>query len=307
MEWYPLLQTIFIIFLAQRHKGSQEGFSCLRRSVPQSENNEGHLRQTVVGAIVSEVLMTHVPKHFIHADAVLVPHAGWVYSGKLAAQTLKRVEIPRWVILFAPQHRGGGAEWAVAPHQTWLLPGKNVEADLSMTNKMIQAVDFFAYDAAPHAQEHSIEVLLPILARLAPETKISAVAMAMSSWDMIRHGAAQFANFLNSLPEKPMLIISSDMNHFANEETTRRVDRIALDSIYRAAAELNPEYALRTIYEQRISMCGIIPATFVMETLRVMGRLDRVEEVGYTTSAETSGDTSRVVGYAGLIFHSEAG
>jgi AmmeMemoRadiSam system protein B len=247
----------------------------------------------------------HEPDTFTltQADAVLVPHAGWKYSGKLAAQTLKRVNIPRWVIFFTPQHRGGGADWAVAPHQTWQLPGKNVEADLLMTEKMIQAVDFFSFDAVPHVQEHAVEVLLPILARLAPETKISAVAMALSSWDMIRRGAAQFAAFLDSLPEKPLLIISSDMNHFANEETTRRVDHIALDAIYRATAELNPEYALRTVYEQQISMCGIVPAVFVMETLRVMGRLDRVEEVGYMTSAEASGDTSRVVGYAGLVFH----
>ena len=246
------------------------------------------------------------PQSPVQADAVLVPHAGWQYSGRLAAQTFKRVKIPRWVIIFAPQHRGGGADWAVAPHQTWQLPGKNVEADLPMTERMIQAVDFFAFDAAPHAHEHAIEVLLPILARLAPETKISAIAMSMSSWETIRRGAAQFATFLNSLPEKPMLVISSDMNHFANDETTRRVDHIALDAIYRATAELNPEHALRTVYEQQISMCGIVPAVFVMETLRVMGRLDRVEEVGYMTSVDVSGDPSRVVGYAGLIFRSEA-
>ena len=241
----------------------------------------------------------------LQADAVLVPHAGWQYSGRLAAQTLRRVILPRWVIIVAPQHRGGVADWAVAPHQTWLLPGKNVEANLPMTEAMIQAVDFFAFDTVPHAQEHSIEVLLPILARLAPETKISAVAMSLSPWEMIRRGAAQLANFLNTLPEKPMFIISSDMNHFANDETTRRVDQIALDAIARATAEQNPDHALRTVYEQQISMCGIVPAVFVMETLRVMGRLDRVEEVGYMTSADVSGDKSRVVGYAGLIFHSE--
>ena len=241
----------------------------------------------------------------IQADAVLVPHAGWQYSGRLAAQTLRRVTIPRWSIIVAPQHRGGGAEWAVAPYNTWQLPGKNVETNRLMTEKMIQAVDFFAFDAVPHAHEHAVEVLLPILARLAPETQISAVVMATSSWEMIRQGAAQFARFLLSLPEKPMLIISSDMNHFANEETTRRVDHIALDAIYRSVAEQSPEYALRTIYEQQISMCGIVPAVFVMETLRIMGRLDRVDEVGYTTSAEFSGDTSRVVGYAGLVFYTE--
>ena len=241
----------------------------------------------------------------VPADAVLIPHAGWLYSGKLAAQTLKRVKIPDWVIIFAPQHRGGGVEWAVAPHRVWQLPGKHIEANLPMTDRMIQAVDFFAYDPIPHAQEHAVEVQLPILARLAPETKIAAVAMSMSSWDMIRQGAAQFAKFLDTLPEKPLLIISSDMNHFANEETTRRVDHMALDAIHRATAEQNPEYVLRTIYEKQISMCGVVPAVFVMETLRCLGRLDKVEEVGYTTSAESSGNASRVVGYAGLVFYSE--
>jgi AmmeMemoRadiSam system protein B len=240
----------------------------------------------------------------MQADAVLVPHAGWQYSGRLAAQTFKRVQIPRWTVIFAPQHRGGGAEWAVAPHKTWLLPGKNVEANLAMTDRMIQAVDFFAYDAVPHAHEHSVEVLLPIIARLAPETKISAVAMATTTWEMIKQGAAQFAQFLDALPERPLLVISSDMNHFANEETTRRVDKLALDAIYQAVADQNPEYALQTIYERRISMCGVVPAVFVMETLRSMGRLAHVEEAGYTTSAEASGDSSRVVGYAGLVFHS---
>ena len=257
-----------------------------------------------VGIAVFVISMTHNSTISIQADAVMVPHAGWQYSGRLAVQTFKRVKIPRWVVIFAPQHRGGGVEWAVAPHKTWLLPGKNVEANLAMTDRMIQAVDFFVYDAVPHVQEHSIEVLLPMLARLAPETKISAVAMLGTTWEMIRQGAAQFAHFLNALPEKPLLIISSDMNHFANEETTRRVDRFALDAIYRAVAEQDPEQALRTIYEQRISMCGVAPAVFVMETLRLMGRLIHVEEVGYTTSAEASGDSSRVVGYAGLVFHS---
>ena len=240
----------------------------------------------------------------MQADAVLVPHAGWVYSGRLAAQTFKRVKIPRWVVIFAPQHRGGGVEWAVAPHKTWLLPGKNVEANAAMTERMLQAVDFFAYDAVPHAQEHSIEVLLPILARIAPETRISAVAMSMTTWEIIRQGAAQFAQFLNALPEKPLLIISSDMNHFADEATTRRVDRIALDSIRKAVADQNPEQVLQTIHERRISMCGVVPTVFVMETLRNLGRLVHVTESGYTTSAESSGDHNRVVGYAGLVFHS---
>ncbi|MDR2117895.1 MAG: AmmeMemoRadiSam system protein B [Planctomycetaceae bacterium] len=258
-------------------------------------------------------------------SAVMIPHAGWQYSGRLAAQTLAQVEIPKRVIILAPKHRGSGIDWAIAPNRIWNLPGRDVESDIEFAESMIHAVDLFEFDATAHAQEHAIEVQLPILAKLAPETKVIGLVMAISSWEMIRQGAAQLALFLNSflnpLPdgssdshglsnsqgssnssEMPLLIISSDMNHYANEETTRRIDRIALDAICEAVKTSKPEHALETIHEYQISMCGIVPAVFAMETLRLLGRLNKVEEVGYTTSAELSGDTSRVVGYAGLLF-----
>jgi AmmeMemoRadiSam system protein B/AmmeMemoRadiSam system protein A len=258
-------------------------------------------------------------------SAVMIPHAGWQYSGRLAAQTLAQVEIPKRVIILSPKHRGSGADWAIAPNRIWNLPGRNVESDLEFAESIIHAVDLFEFDATAHTQEHSIEVQLPILAKLAPETRVVGLTMAISSWEMIRQGAAQLAMFLGSLlnvpsntlsnssstlsnntstisSEMPLFIISSDMNHYANEGTTRRVDRIALDAIREAVKKSKPEYALETVHEYQISMCGIVPAVFAMETLRHLGKLNQVEEVGYTTSAEVSGDTSRVVGYAGLLF-----
>jgi AmmeMemoRadiSam system protein B/AmmeMemoRadiSam system protein A len=235
-------------------------------------------------------------------NAVQVPHAGWVYSGHLAAQTFASVKIPDRVIIFAPKHRSGGGDWSVAPNRIWDLPGRHVESDIPFAEAMIDAVDLLTFDPVPHAQEHAIEVQLPILAKLAPQSKIVGLVMALSSWEMIRQGAAQFAAFLYSQSEWPLLVISSDMNHFANEETTRRVDRIALDAIREGVTKQQPELALNVVYENQISMCGIVPAVFVMETLRLLGKLNGVEEVGYTTSAESSGDKSRVVGYAGLRF-----
>lgn len=242
--------------------------------------------------------------------AVLVPHAGWLYSGALAAKVLAGVKIPKRVIIFAPQHRSNnGMDWAVAPCQTWLLPGRNVETDLPFADAMTNAVKYFSFDARAHVQEHSIEVQLPLLARLAPQTKIIAVAMRGVNWQQIQSGAAQLAAFLTlfvkntGLDEMPLFIISSDMNHFANEETTRRVDRSALNAVKKAVQDKMPEYALNFVNENQISMCGIYPAVFVMETLRCLGTLDSISEVGYTTSAESSGDTQRVVGYAGLVFN----
>jgi AmmeMemoRadiSam system protein B len=256
---------------------------------------------TELDQMLRETVSQHRP-----CSAILIPHAGWQYSGRLATQTLAQTEIPKRVVILAPKHRSLGADWAVAPNKIWDLPHHNIESDLEFAESMVRAVDLFEFDAAAHAQEHSIEVQLPILAKLAPETRIVGVVMTVSSWEMIRQGAIQFAvflgSFLSSSPEMPLLIVSSDMNHYANEETTRRIDRIALNAIRDAVEKSKPEHALETIREYQISMCGIVPAVFAMETLRHLGKLNQVEEIGYTTSAESSGDTSRVVGYAGLLF-----
>jgi len=230
--------------------------------------------------------------------AVVVPHAGWIYSGRLAAQTLAQVKFSDRAIIFAPKHRPGGSDWAVAPNRTWKLPGGTIESDLDFAEKLIQSVDFLQFDAVPHAQEHAVEVQLPLIARLAPKTKIVGVVQAMTSWNMLAAGAAQFAAFLAKLPELPLLIVSSDMNHFASEEITRRVDRIALDAI----ATLDPQHVWETIQTNQISMCGIVPLAFVMQTLKLLGRLNECIPTGYTTSAERSGDFGRVVGYAGMLF-----
>jgi AmmeMemoRadiSam system protein B len=93
------------------------------------------------------------------------------------------------------------------------------------------------------------------------------------------------------------LLISSDMNHFATDAESRRLDEIALGAMER----LDPAHLLATVSEHNISMCGVLPAVIVMEALRQLGGLRRCERVGYATSADANGDTSRVVGYAGVL------
>ncbi|GHT12783.1 hypothetical protein FACS1894170_08030 [Planctomycetales bacterium] len=240
--------------------------------------------------------------------AVLVPHAGWFYSGRLAAQVFASVPLPKRLVIFCPQHRhSGGMDWAVAPNVTWQLPGRNVETDIPFADAMTNAVRFFSFDPRPHVQEHAIEVQLPILARLAPQTQVIGVAMASKSWQNIQDGAQELAAFLSRCngdraAEMPLFVISSDMNHYADEETTRHIDRSVLDIINEAVADKKPEKVLKFVNENQISMCGIYPAVFVLETLRHLGRLNGVREIGYTTSHESGGDKHRVVGYAGLVF-----
>ncbi|MDR2344760.1 MAG: AmmeMemoRadiSam system protein B [Planctomycetaceae bacterium] len=234
-------------------------------------------------------------------SAVLVPHAAWRYSGRIAAKTLAAAEIPDRVIIFAPKHRAGGIDWGIAPNLYWELPGSRIESDLDLADSIMRYVDLIDFDATPHVSEHAIEVLLPILHRLSSKTKIVAIVMAISPWAMIQAGAAQFAKFMKSLDKKPLLIVSSDMNHFASEEVTHKVDKMTIEALKESVVKSNPNILLETVMKNQISMCGIVPMVFVLETLRCMGCLRTVEEIGYTTSAESSGDKTRVVGYAGCL------
>ncbi|HUY91561.1 MAG TPA: AmmeMemoRadiSam system radical SAM enzyme [Pirellulales bacterium] len=230
--------------------------------------------------------------------AAMAPHAGLRYSGRVAAETLRRIEIPETVIVLGPKHTPHGVEWAVAPHRAWSLPGGTLAADPELAQRLARAIPGLQLDAAAHAEEHAIEVELPFLHRLAPEARVVGIAIGGGSLARCRQFAAGLAECLRGERKPPLLLVSSDMNHFASDEENRRLDEIAL-----AALEtLDPERLYETVAGQHISMCGLLPAVIVLETLRRLGQLHRAERVAYSTSADATGDRRRVVGYAGMLF-----
>jgi AmmeMemoRadiSam system radical SAM enzyme/AmmeMemoRadiSam system protein B/AmmeMemoRadiSam system protein A len=228
--------------------------------------------------------------------AVMVPHAGLIYSGPLAANVLRRVHIPKTVIVIGPKHTRLGVEWAVAPQELWQIPGATIPSDPELARRLCAAIDGLQLDAAAHAQEHGIEVELPFLARLAPQAKVVGIAVGGGDLARCREFAQGLASVVESMAEPPLLVISSDMNHFATDEETRILDEMALSAFER----LDPARLYDTVMDNRISMCGILPATIVLQTLRILGRVSRLERIGYSTSGDVSGDRNRVVGYAGL-------
>ncbi len=229
--------------------------------------------------------------------AVMVPHAGLVYSGRIAADVFRRIRFPSTAIIIGPKHTPHGVDWAVAPHESWSIPGATLPGDLPLARRLAESIPGLTLDAAAHAREHAIEVELPFIARLAPTTKIVGIVIGSGDLARCRQFATGLAEVIRSLPDLPLLVISSDMNHFASDAENRRLDELAL-----AAMEtLDPERLYETATNKRISMCGLLPAVIVMETLRLLSRLNTIERVAYATSADVSGDKSRVVGYAGML------
>jgi AmmeMemoRadiSam system protein B/AmmeMemoRadiSam system protein A len=229
--------------------------------------------------------------------AAMVPHAGWKYSGKIAADVLSRIEMPETILVIGPKHTRLGIEWAVTPHQTWQLPGMTVAADLELAQQLADAIPDLDLDAGAHLKEHAIEVELPLIARLAPKSKVVGIAIGSSDLKRCQEFGAGLAKVLKDRPDV-LVVISSDMNHFANDDETRRLDEIALNAL----ETLNPEEVFHKVRDNHISMCGVLPAVMVLDALNRIKPLEKCERVGYATTADVTGEKDRVVGYAGMLF-----
>lgn len=230
--------------------------------------------------------------------AALVPHAGWVYSGRVAAAVLERIEIPPTVVVFCPQHHAGGAPWAVAPYDGWSIPGTTISSDTALAQKLVDCIDGLEFDVTSHRKEHAIEVQLPLLHRLAPQSRVVGITCGRGDWESCSQMADELAGVLRERIVPVLLLISSDMNHFAPDAVNRRLDSQAIE----AMQILDARKLYDTCRQLDITMCGLLPTVLVMETLRRLDRLHRCEKVAYATSADAGGDVNRVVGYAGMLF-----
>ena len=232
-------------------------------------------------------------------SAAMVPHAGLKFSGRIAADTWRRIELPQTVLIIGPKHTSSGVDWAVAPHDLWQLSSTtSMTGDVRLAQRIADTVPGMALDSLAHAREHGIEVQLPLLHQISPTTQITAIAMSGGTYEELKRAADSLAKLLASFDTPPLMVISSDMNHFADDQENRRRDRLALDQL----RENDPKGLLDTCAAENISMCGQLPAALVLLTLRAMGIRAQYDEIAYDTSASVSGDKSRVVGYAGVLF-----
>ena len=250
---------------------------------------------------LQRLVLELIPKEpVVQSDwpAIMVPHAGLRYSGTIAARTFRRVKIPPTVIVLGPKHTPHGADWGVAPHVSWNIPGARIASDPDLAKRLTDAIPGLQLDSAAHQREHAIEVELPWIHHFAPQSRVLGIVIGSGNFARCSLFAEGLAAVVREMNPRPLLVISSDMNHFADDAENRRLDRMALN----AMTELNPRLLYDTVHDQGISMCGLLPAVIVMETLRQLGGLMTSEEVSYGTSADVSGDRSRVVGYAGVLF-----
>jgi len=231
--------------------------------------------------------------------AVMLPHAGWRFCGDTIAKTLARTLVPDIAIIIGPNHTGSGAAWSIAPHKAWQLPGTIAPIATDVVEKLVDHIPGLECEANAHRMEHGTEVLLPFLQRRNPKVRVVPIVVGRCTYEDTQRFAQGLAEVVKEIGENVLLVISSDMNHFAPEAENRRLDMLALDAMDSG----DPRKLYETCSQNRISMCGMVPAVIVMRTLSALDaqRPIRPERVDYCNSADATGDKSSVVGYAGVV------
>ena len=233
----------------------------------------------------------------IKVKACLVPHAGYIYSGQVAAAVFSRIEIPKKILILGVRHQPLGESLAILSHGQWRTPLGDATIDRALGLRLRAACPVLQEDEVAHSREHSLEVEIPFLQVLQHEFMFVPIAFGMTDPPELMKIGEGIAEVVEKFYEEVLIVTSSDMNHYQDEATTRRKDKRAIECMER----LDPQGLYDVCKRERISMCGLGPAMVMLSAMRKLG-VEQGELVKYATSAEISGDSEAVVGYAGMIF-----
>jgi hypothetical protein len=226
----------------------------------------------------------------------MVPHAGYVFSGGVCGKTLGTANLAPTVLLLGPNHTGRGQRFALWPDGAWNIPGGSLPIDAGLAEALLDADPDVKADTSAHMGEHSLEVVLPFLHRLNPETSIVPVCISSPALETLERVGKAMGRALKDFGSPVSIVVSSDMSHYISSEDARKMDGMALDPIM----TLNPAALYETVRSRHISMCGVLPMTTGLYAAMELGAT-RADLVAYATSGEASGDFEQVVGYAGVL------
>ena len=227
---------------------------------------------------------------------IIVPHAGYIYSGGVAGAVFATVNVPSRVILLGPNHHGVGPNIAVSGAEAWSTPLGDVPVNAELVAEFLNVCPDAVCDNQAHHYEHSLEVMVPFLKKLNPEVEIVPVALRSLTFSDCVTFSRQLAGLIESAKDDVLLLASSDMNHFLPADENEKLDRLAIE----AMTAYDPQALYDVVVDRHISMCGFQAAVVIMGAVQLLGGRS-CKLIKYAHSGVVNGDNSRVVGYAGLI------
>lgn len=247
-------------------------------------------------AALSRLIPEGAPPHQVLG--IISPHAGYLYSGSIAGQLFSRIAIPDTVLIIGPNHHGVGAAAALYPDGEWLTPLGTTTVNSRLNTLLLQHTPYIQSDSIAHQHEHSLEVQLPFIQYLRPDASVSALCIGHGDYLPLREIGRGIAAAISEYGGKVLILASSDMTHYEPADAARRKDHQALERVL----ALDGRGMLEICRSRGITMCGVVPATVMIEAALSLGAT-KAELVSYGTSGDVTGDNRQVVGYAAVAVY----
>lgn len=242
-------------------------------------------------SMIGELLNGAMPNEAVHwPKAIIVPHAGYVYSGAIAACAYASVrsaaEFYRRVVLMGPCHRVPVSGFALPASQWFATPLGEIAVDRESWQRL-QGEPDITVDENAHALEHSLEVQLPFLQTVLDHIEVVPLVVGKTT-------AERVAQVLESLwgDDKTLIVISSDLSHYLPYHQARWMDRATVGHIQRLEPKIGFERA-----------CGALPVNGLLLAAQRHHLVPAVLDT--RNSGDTAGDRDRVVGYTSIAFVEE--
>lgn len=262
---------------------------------------ETGLREQIEAAFTHELGPGSVPsvrEETPDLGTLVSPHAGYPYSGPVAAHGFKALADegqPDVAVVVGPNHSGLGESVAVSEADRWQTPLGDIPMATELRERVLERSDTAEADDRTHEGEHSLEVQVPFLQYLFDDLSILPIVMTEQDETTARELAETLAGVLEGVDRSTVLIASTDMTHYESQDVAEQKDKQAIDRMQ--ALDVGGLY--ETIAAEDISMCGYGPTAVGMEVARRKGA-ETGELLTYGTSGDTSGSTAEVVGYASV-------
>jgi len=235
--------------------------------------------------------------------ALIVPHAGYAYSGGVAAHAYHLLPTSpfRQIVLIAPSHRYPFQGASIDLKEGYETPLGIIPVDRSLAQAISAESPVFKYVPGGHAQEHALEIQLPFLQEVLKDFSIVPIIQGSQDDATCQEMARALTQVLKG--RRVLLVASTDLSHFHSYDQAASLDKKILDRV----AAFDEKGLMSDLERNQVEACGGGPMVTVMKTAKLLGA-DKTQILKYANSGDVTGDRSGVVGYmAAAVFKSGSG
>ena len=266
------------------------------------EKDPDSLRKQIECCFKHELGPGNIPKMGDERNikGAIAPHAGYVYSGPVAAHTYYDIAedgFPETFIILCPNHTGMGSGVSTMNRGSWETPLGLVDIDSEFADLMMEQSGIIDSNPDAHLREHSAEVQLPFLQYLNPEFKFVPVTMWMQDIKTSKDVGISINETAKELDKDVVVIASTDFTHYESKKQAYIQDMQVIDAI----KDMDQNLMMDRVAELNVTICGYGPVAATMMAVKEIGAIS-CEFKKYATSGDTTGDDSSVVAYASAIF-----